>query len=62
MRGYFEYDEELFHSSTIESLAYDHESLQAAIASKPDTPVLALAPPANRPSRRPIRTISRTAN
>jgi non-ribosomal peptide synthetase component F len=62
IRGYFEYDEELFHRSTIESLASDLESLLTAIAADPDVPVLALAPAASRPSRRPIRTISRTAN
>ena len=62
MRGYFEYQEDLYVPSAIESLVEDFETLLAAIASNPDTPVLALPPPANRPSRRPIRTISRTAN
>jgi non-ribosomal peptide synthetase component F len=60
--GYFEYDEELFHRSTIEGLASDLESLLAAIAADPDTPLLALIPAASGPRRRPGRTISRTAH
>ena len=59
--GYFEYDEDLFERSTIESLASDLDSLMAAIASDPDKPILALAPLARRPSP-PSRTISRTSH
>jgi len=61
LAGYFEYDQDLFERSTIESLSSDFGSLLAAIAADPDTPILALAP-TGRPRPRPARTISRTSN
>ncbi len=43
VRGYFEYDEDLFDPATIETLASDLEALLHRIALAPETPILALA-------------------
>jgi non-ribosomal peptide synthetase component F len=48
IEGYFEYNEDLFYASTIESLAANLESLLEAVAADPDRPILHLAGSARR--------------
>lgn len=52
VRGYLEYDEDLFEPATIDALAARLESLAAAVADAPDDPILILARSARPTGRR----------
>jgi hypothetical protein len=55
LRGYFEYDEDLFDASTVGSLADDLGSLLEAVSTDPERPILALVPGRGPKTQTPIR-------